>query len=111
MPTPIRWQVPTKLSAAEQRVADKLKRIGKFYVFLREIRAELFDEAFEAELAAAYQPRGVAPLPPALWLRDITRQLEQASELLSPSMPRIPIFTVARPVGSGCARWGTLQRQ
>jgi hypothetical protein len=66
MPTPIHWQVPTKLSAAEQQVAAKLHRIGKFYVFLREIRAELFDEAFEAELAAAYQPRGVAPLPPAL---------------------------------------------
>src|SRR5437773_9586102 len=66
MPTPIRWQVPTKLSAREQRVADKLRRIGKFYVFLREIRAELFDEAFEAELSAAYHPRGVAPLPPAL---------------------------------------------
>jgi hypothetical protein len=66
MPTPIRWQVPKKLSAAEQRVADKLHRIGKFYVFLREIRAELFDEAFEAELAAAYQPRGMTPLPPAL---------------------------------------------
>jgi len=60
MPTPIRWQVATTLSAAEQHVASKLHRIGKFYVFLREIRAELFDEAFEAELAAAYQPRGVA---------------------------------------------------
>ena len=34
--------------------------------FLREIRAELFDEAFQAELAAAYQPRGTAPVPPAL---------------------------------------------
>ena len=66
MPTPFRWQVPTTLSAAEQHVADKLRRIGKFYVFLREVRAELFDEAFEAELAAAYRPRGVAPLPPAL---------------------------------------------
>ena len=66
MPTQIRWQVPKELSAAEKRVAQKLRRIGKFYVFLREIRAELFDEAFQAELAAAYRPRGVAPLPPAL---------------------------------------------
>ena len=66
MPTAIRWQVPTNLSAAERRLADKLHRIGKFYVFLREIRAELFDEGLEAELAAAYRPRGVAPLPPAL---------------------------------------------
>lgn len=66
MPTPIRWQVPTELSPEETRVAGKLRRIGKFYVFLREIRGELFDDAFQAELAAAYQPRGVAPLPPAL---------------------------------------------
>jgi hypothetical protein len=66
MPTPIRWQVPHELSPDETPVAAKLRRIGKFYVFLREVRAELFDEAFEAELATAYQPRGVAPLPPAL---------------------------------------------
>jgi hypothetical protein len=66
MPTPIRWQVPPELSSEETQVAAKLRRIGKFYVFLRQIRAELFDEAFEAELATAYQPRGVAPLPPAL---------------------------------------------
>lgn len=65
MPTHIRWEIPTDLTADEQRVAQKLRRIGKFYVFLREIRGELFDEAFQAELAAAYQPRGVAPLPPA----------------------------------------------
>jgi hypothetical protein len=66
MPTFIHWPVPSELSTAEQRVAQKLRRIGKFYVFLREVRAELFDDAFQAELAAAYQPRGVAPLPPAL---------------------------------------------
>jgi len=43
----------------ESRRADggsELTRIGKFYVFLREVRAELFDEAFQAELAAVYQP-------------------------------------------------------
>lgn len=66
MPTPIRWSVPTALSPEETRVAAKLRRIGKFYVFLREVRAALFDEAFQAQLAAAYQPRGTAPLPAAL---------------------------------------------
>lgn len=66
MATPIRWACPTELTAEEKRVAQALHRIGKFYVFLREIRAELFDEAFQAELAAAYQPRGTAPVPPAL---------------------------------------------
>ena len=66
MPTPIRWQVPMELSPDEARLAATLHRIGKFYVFLRTVRAELFDEAFQAELAAVYQPRGTAPLPAAL---------------------------------------------
>jgi Transposase DDE domain/Transposase domain (DUF772) len=66
MQTSIRWACPTELTADERRVAQALHRIGKFYVFLREVRAELFDEAFQAELAAAYQPRGTAPVPPAL---------------------------------------------
>jgi hypothetical protein len=66
MQTSIRWACPTELTADERRVAQALHRIGKFYVFLREIRAELFDEAFQAELAAVYQPRGTAPVPPAL---------------------------------------------
>lgn len=66
MPTPIRWQVPVELSPEEARLAATLHRIGKFYVFLRTVRAELFDEAFQAELAAAYHPRGTTPLPAAL---------------------------------------------
>jgi hypothetical protein len=66
MPTQIRWRPPGPLSPAEEAVAQHLHRNGKFYLFLREIRAELFDEAFQAELAAAYAPRGTAPLPAAL---------------------------------------------
>jgi hypothetical protein len=62
----MRWACPTELTAEEARVAQALHRIGKCYVFLREIRAELFDETFQAELAAVYQPRGTAPVPPAL---------------------------------------------
>jgi hypothetical protein len=65
MPTPIRWQVPIELTPEEARVAALLHRTGKFYVFLRRVRAELFDDAFQAELAAVYQPRGTAPLPGA----------------------------------------------
>ena len=66
MATSIRWSVPEALSADETAIARDLQRIGKFYVFLRTIRHELFDEAFQAELAAVYQPRGTAPVPPAL---------------------------------------------
>jgi hypothetical protein len=66
MPTPSRWDVPVALSPEEARVAALLHRVGKFYVFLRAVRTELFDEAFQTALAAAYQPRGTAPLPAAL---------------------------------------------
>ena len=65
MPTEIRWRPLVPLSAEEALLAPKLARTGKFYLFLREVRAELFDDAFQAELAAAYQPRGTAPLPAA----------------------------------------------
>ena len=67
MPTPSRWQVPVELSPGEARLAATLHRIGTFYVFLWTVRAELFDEAFQAELAAAYHQRGTAPLPAALF--------------------------------------------
>jgi hypothetical protein len=65
MATTVRWDPPVALSAAELRIVKLLKRIGTFYVFLREFRHELFDAEFQAELAAAYAPRGTAPLPPA----------------------------------------------
>ena len=66
MPTSIRWACPTELTAEAARIAQALHRIGKFYVFLHAVRAELFDEAFQAELAAIYQPRGTAPVPLAM---------------------------------------------
>jgi hypothetical protein len=66
MPTTIRWNPPVELSPEEKRIARVLKRIGKFYVFLRETRHELFDEEFQRELAMAYDPRGKEPLAAAL---------------------------------------------
>jgi IS5 family transposase len=63
----MRWDVPSELTAEEAGVAKYLHRVGKFYVFLREVRGELFDEGFEQELERAYgKARGTAPLPPAL---------------------------------------------
>lgn len=63
----MKWDVPVELTTAERAVARRLDRIGKFYVFLREVRHELFDEAFVSELEVAYgKPRGKQPLPPAM---------------------------------------------
>ena len=61
------WDVPVALSAQESKVAKRLHRSGKFYVFLREMRHELFEARFEAELVKAdKKPRGRAPIPPAI---------------------------------------------
>ena len=49
----MRWTLPAELSELEQRVAKDLQRVGKLYVFLRKIQPQLFDEAFQAELAQA----------------------------------------------------------
>jgi len=65
-------QVPSELSPEEARIAAKLHRIGTFYVFLREVRAELFDETFQAQLAAGYQPRGTAPPTLIVGLNSVT---------------------------------------
>lgn len=60
------WTVSSELRPDEQRVASRLMRGGKFYVFLRQVLSELFDEGFQAELEAVYKPRGQKPLPAAL---------------------------------------------
>jgi hypothetical protein len=63
----MRWDVPVEMTAAESKVAKRLHRVGRFYVFLREIRQELFEGGFEGQLEAAYKKaRGTEPLPPAL---------------------------------------------
>ena len=63
----MRWTLPGELSEREERVARRLERVGKFYVFLRRVQPRLFDGTFQAELARAYEkPRGTEPKPPAL---------------------------------------------
>ena len=61
------WRPPIKPSPAEQTII-RLVRRAKLFVFLRQHRHELFDEAFQAELAAAWKesPKGQPPVPPAL---------------------------------------------
>jgi transposase len=60
------WDPPAEPSAAEQAVIKAVRR-ARLFVFLREHRHELFDEAFQAELASTYvdSPKGQPPVPPA----------------------------------------------
>ena len=63
---PVLWCPPVEPSAAERAVLGRIRR-AKLFVFLREHRHELFDEAFQGELAGVYadSPRGRPPVPPA----------------------------------------------
>lgn len=72
----MQWNVPkelTPLMPQEQRLVARMRRKSRFYVFLREIRGELFDESFEkkhgltARLGRSVQAQGVRSW--VLWLR------------------------------------------
>jgi Transposase DDE domain/Transposase domain (DUF772) len=60
------WSPPVALSPVEQTIVKRIRR-AKLFVFLREWRHELFDEAFQEELGRLYADsrRGQPPVPPA----------------------------------------------
>ncbi len=65
LPSP--WRPPVDLSPQEQRVVTKIKR-AKLFIVLRRIRGDLFDDAFQDELARMYKDstKGLEPIPPAM---------------------------------------------
>ncbi len=48
------WQPPVDPSAEDQAIIKRIRR-AKLFVFLRQHRHELFDEAFQEELAQLYE--------------------------------------------------------
>jgi hypothetical protein len=60
------WQPPIELSAEEEQVAKRVRK-AKLFVFMRKYRHQIFDEAFQQELATLYQDskRGQPPIAPA----------------------------------------------
>ena len=76
------WRPPVEPSPVERSVIKAVRR-AKLFVFLRQHRHELFDEGFQAELAAAYadRPKGQPPVPPAqLALATILQAYTGASD-------------------------------
>jgi transposase len=61
------WKPPVMLAQQEEHVVTKIRK-AKLFVFLRHHRHELFDEAFQEELASLYRPveRGHPPVAPAM---------------------------------------------
>lgn len=70
---PSLWQPPVELSMQEEQIMKRIRK-AKLFVFLRQLRHELFDEAFQQELAALYRnaERGQAPVALALILEAYT---------------------------------------
>jgi hypothetical protein len=60
------WQPPVELSVKEEQVVKRIRK-AKLFVFLRNYRHKLFDEAFQQELGMLYQEskRGQPPIAPA----------------------------------------------
>jgi len=64
---PAMWKPPVTLTQQEEHIVTKIRK-AKLFVFLRHHRHELFDEAFQEELASLYRPaeRGHPPVAPAM---------------------------------------------
>lgn len=64
---PALWKPPVELSKQEEHILKKMRK-AKLFLFLREHRHELFDEAFQQELASLYRKaeRGQPPVAPAM---------------------------------------------
>ena len=62
------WSPPLECSETEKRLLKVAGRSRKLFVFLREHRQELFDDAFQTELEEMYRQseQGQVPQPPAL---------------------------------------------
>src|SRR2546421_10090883 len=63
---PSPWQPPVELSVQEEQIVKKIRK-AKLFVFLRQHRHELLNEAFQQELARLYRKaeRGQPPVAPA----------------------------------------------
>jgi hypothetical protein len=63
---PSQWNPAVALSAKEEQVVKRIRK-AKLFVFLRQIRHELFDEEFQRELGTIYKDSsvGLSPVPPA----------------------------------------------
>jgi len=79
---PSLWRLLVALSPAEEAVVKRVRR-AKLFPFPRAVRHKPFDDAFQAELAALYEPspRGQPPIAPAqLALATILQAYTGASD-------------------------------
>jgi hypothetical protein len=59
---PPHWHPPVELSAKEQQVVSRIRK-AKLFIFLRQIRHQLFDQQFQTELATLFKDSSVGKCP------------------------------------------------
>ena len=71
-----RWTPATTVTKKEAFLLKRLGRTKKLFAFLREVRHELFDDAFQAELETMYRGTGAgkSPVPPAMMAMAVLLQ-------------------------------------
>ncbi|MEK7423130.1 MAG: IS1182 family transposase [Actinomycetota bacterium] len=71
-----RWRPRETRTKQEEFLLHRLHRTRKLFAFLRDIRRELFDDAFQAELESMYRDTGAGddPVPPALMAMALIMQ-------------------------------------
>ena len=71
------WEPRIELTEQEEALLTTVKRTRRLFGFLRRYRTRLFDEAFQAELAAVYRGTGAGkpPHPPAFMAMVILLQM------------------------------------
>lgn len=74
--TSLRWEPSEEITAQEQMLLKAVRRTKKLFGFLRRYRRQLFDDAFQEELASAYRRTGAGkePHPPALMAMAVLLQ-------------------------------------
>lgn len=74
--TMARWTPTAKVTTKEGFLLKRLARTKKLFAFLREVRHELFDAAFQGELETMYRETGAgkSPVPPALMAMAVLLQ-------------------------------------
>jgi hypothetical protein len=71
-----RWKPATEISAQEKMILKRCQKRRKLFVFLRENRSRLFDDAFQEELEQMYRDSGAGKdaAPPAMMAMALIMQ-------------------------------------
>lgn len=86
------WTPRQELSQQEEHIIQRMKRTGKLFAFLRRYRHEIFDEAFQAELASMYRDTGAGKEPVSPGLMAMATLLQGYLKASDASMVELTVF-------------------